>query len=443
MQFNSVSFLFYFLPLFLAVYYIFPLQARKYVLTLGSLIFYACVCWGKPWCLAILVILTLLTYLFGLAIPHKYGRWLFVPACIVLVGILVFFKWYRGGTLLPVGMSFYLFQMLAYLADVFRGVCPVERNLMRCCVQTMQFPKLLSGPIARPAELKTASESPCWCLPAFHWGCQDLILGLGFKTLLAAPLGALWARAGIAGLDSISTPFAWMALIAYALSLYFDFYGYSLIAMGLARMLGYHLPANFRDPYAARSVSEFYRRWHITLGLWFRNYVYIPLGGSRNGTLRLILSLSVTWILTGLWHGTGGNYLIWAGFLLLCILGERLLFGRFLQKSAVISHIYTVFAILLSWIPFAIGDRSTMLIFLQKLFGCGPAALNAKDFLPWGREYGMILLAGVFFALPLSTRIIQKLRKSVWGDLLLFILFWIEIYWIATSAQNPFLYFSY
>lgn len=231
--------------------------------------------------------------------------------------------------------------------------------------------------------------------------------------------------------------------MAYALRLYLDFWGYSLMAMGLGRMLGFHLPRNFRDPYAAKTVSEFYRRWHMTLGAWFREYVYFPLGGSRKGTVRTVLNLLLVWLLTGLWHGTGGNYLVWAGILVFFIINEKLWLGKLLNRSRVMGHVYLVLVILLSWVPFAVNGWDQMVMYFGRLFGFMGKALNPGDFLIWGRGYVTCFALGLFLATPLPEKIWMKIQGSRLSDCVILILFWLSVYAIATADQSPFLYFQY
>lgn len=442
MQFYSFSFLFYFLPLMLAIYYIVPRRFRPLPLALGSLLFYWSASGYRLWSLLLLLALTTQSYLNGLLLERFRRRWFLLVAMSLPVATLIFLKYYAGGSALPAGLSFYVFQILAYLIDVYRENLPAERKWFSYSAQTAMFPKLLSGPLTEPAALQKQMQSPAGSAEAFHTGLRELILGLGLKVLLADRLGGLWNRAGVVGYESISTPFAWLALIAFALRLYLDFWGYSCMAVGLGRMLGFQLPENFHEPYSAWSVSEFYRRWHITLGAWFREYIYIPLGGNRKGVIRTVCNLAIVWLLTGLWHGTGMGYLIWAGFLFLLIANERLWLRKLLERVKILGHIYTVFAILLSWVPFAIGDLTQMQVFLGKLFGVD-ANLGVRDYLSWGRQYAGLLLVGILFATPLPRYLWEKLRKSFWADIALFLLFWAAVYYIATAAQDPFMYSWY
>ena len=443
MQFNSIEFIFFFFPVFLVVYYIVPRCLRSTAMILGSLLFYASASNGHYWWVALLLVITALAYFAGLTLgkPHRGG--LLALYLSILAAVLIFYKLYDGGRWLPAGMSFYLFQIAAYLIDVFRLKFLPEKNILSFTSQIVMFPKLLSGPLMNPTHLQIQSKYAKPSYRNIHDGLQNLILGLVLKVAIANRLGGLWGQAAIIGYESISTPFAWLALIAYTMRLYFDFYGYSLMAIGIGKMLGYGLPENFLHPYAARTVSEFYRRWHATLGAWFREYLYIPLGGNQKGTLRTVLNLAVVWLITGLWHGIGGNYLLWAGFLLLLILMERFCWGRMMKRSWVLGHVYTVFVILLSWVPFAIGDWNQMVTFSGRLFGQCGIALNPRDFIIWGKEYLPILITGVVCATPLPEKLWKKIKDTTLADILLFVLFWMVVYFISTAAQDPFMYFQY
>ena len=443
MQFNSIEFLFYFLPLFLAVYLIFPQRHRTLILVLGSLLYYTFASGGNFWWVAVLLGVTVLAFFAGRTLEKPRRGLLLGLYLTVLAGILAFFKIYDGGRHLPAGMSFYLFQIAAYLIDLYRLRYTPERDFLSFAGQIVMFPKLLSGPLMEPRRLQLESKYASPSGKNIREGLQLLILGLALKVLLANRLGGLWSEAGVVGYGDISVPFAWMALIAFAMELYFDFYGYSLMAMGLGKMLGYELPRNFDTPYAARTVSQFYRRWHMSLNIWFRDYLYIPLGGSRRGTARTILNLAVVWLFTGLWHGMGGNYLLWAGFLFLLVVNEKLWLGRLMERSRVLCHVYVVLAILLSWIPFAIGDWDQMTVFVGRLFGITGASVNGMDYLTKGSGYVLLLAAGALLATPLPGKLWEKIRHTLAADVLLTVLFWVVVYYIATAAQDPFLYFSY
>lgn len=435
MQLTSISFLFYFLPLFLAVYYITPEKERALVTLIGSVIFFVLQDGIAFWQVAVALALTGAVFLVGTTSKHRLA----IPAMLGAMGaVLVFFKCYDGGRWLPVGMSFYLFQMAAYLMDIRRKRLEPEMDLVRFGAQILLFPKLLSGPLVEPQRLKEQMKWPKPSPIRFHAGLQELVIGLSLKVLVADRVAGLWDQAWVIGLDSLSPAVTWGALTAFALRLYLDFHGYSLMAVGLGKMLGFELPHNFDEPYSARSVSEFYRRWHRTLTGWFRDYVYIPLGGDRKGKLRTVGNVLAVWTLTGLWHGSGGNYLLWGLMLGTLVVNEKLWLGRYLKQMPIGSHIYTVVAILLSWVPFAIGDWGQMWTFFLRLFSAGSGGGNGVLL-----QYFPIMLVGLICATPVPGLLVDAVREWIWFDLVLFVLFWFSVYHISTAPQDPFLYFKF
>lgn len=439
MQLYSVSFLFYFLPLFLGVYYIVPDKKKTLVTIIGSVIFFLLQEGTALWQLLLLLILTGGAYLLAGYLARKNGRVLLTAALIVMAGVLAAFKIVRGGAYLPPGMSFYLFQLAAYLIDVRRKCLEPEKSLVSFYGQILLFPKLLSGPLMVPRSLQAQVNHPRVDLHRFRAGLQDLIVGLAMKVLLADRLAGLWNQAAVVGYDSISPLFAWVALVAFAMRLYFDFHGYSMMAVGLGKMMGFELPRNFESPYAARSVSDFFRRWHITLGAWFRNYVYIPLGGNRKGKWRTVGNILAVWLVTGFWHGVGGNYLLWGLFLGCMIALEKLWLGRLLWRIGIGANFYTVGVILLSWVPFAVGRWDQMVLFFAGLFGFGGGVFGAGEI----RRYLPVLLPALLFLTPWPGRLYDRVRERVWVDIVLFGLFWVSIWFVATAKQDPFLYFQF
>lgn len=325
MSFHSFAFLGCFLPLMLGIYYILPERARNGALVLGSLLFYAFGVRDRLWNLALLAGLILVTYGLGCGLKRKKGkRLLLTLALVLLFGLLAGFKWSRlwsSGVLLPLGMSFYTFQMAGYLVDVYRGA-PAERNFLRYSGEILLFPKLLSGPLTPYGALRPQMERRRYSAAGFDRGLREFILGLAMKVLLADQLGGLWRQVKTLGFESVSTALAWMGILAYSLQIYFDFCGYSKMARGLGRMLGFQLPRNFDHPYAARTMTEFWRRWHRSLGVWFRDYVYIPLGGNRKGIARRDANLLLTFLVSGLWHGANWTFLVWGGLHGLCQVAE-------------------------------------------------------------------------------------------------------------------------
>ena len=442
MQFNSVEFIFYFLPAFLAVYHLCRGKAQSAVLAVGSFLFYGFAVEWNGLAIALLAGCMLLGYLGGLTVDRWRRLPVLLPMCLLYGGALVFFKLYVGGGLLPVGMSFYVFQLIAYLADIYRGKIPAEKNPVRFLAQMTMFPRLLSGPIADTRELARDNRRPHRKLFTFHLGLQEFILGLGLKVILANRLGGLWEQGTIVGFETVSTPYMWLALLTFCMRLYFDFYGYSLMAVGLGHMLGYNLPMNFLEPYSSKSVSEFYRRWHATLGRWFRDYIYIPMGGSHGRTARTLLNLAVVWAVTGFWHGVGGGYMLWAGILLFFVILERLWLKKYLDKSKFASHLYLISVIILSWVPFAASGIGESLVVYRRLFGIGGIG-PTEDFAYWVPIYARLVGLGLLFATPIPAKIWRQVQKKPLADVALFILFWVCLYFIATSAQDPFIYFDF
>ena len=317
--FNSLTFLFRFFPIFLVIYFVTPARFREVVLFFGSLIFYAM---GAGYMFLGLTALTAINYILGQMVfsadkggEKRSNRIAFYAALFVDVGSLVVFKLLSGLTnkvVLPLGFSFYLFKMISYQADLFRGEITRRPDIMDTVVYFTMFPQVTQGPIMRWNNVGFEKRERTVTPKAFSDGLFFFVLGLGMKVLLADPLSVLWNEIGKIGYESISTPLAWIGAVCYSLRLYMDFWGYSLMAAGIGMILGFHFVVNFVHPYWACGVADFFRRWHATLGAWFRDYVYIPLGGSRKGNLRTMRNLLVVWLLTGLWHGITPNYLIWA-----------------------------------------------------------------------------------------------------------------------------------
>lgn len=306
MAFNSIHFLLYFLPFFILGYYLTPAKAKNFVLLAGSLVFYTC---GEPWYVLLLVMSVLLNFYSAKMIDRIKvqgdRRAVFLMTLFVDVGILAFFKlspfmqkWMGGEIALPLGISFYTFQILSYLIDVYRREIPAEKSLISFATYAAMFPQISSGPIVYYSEISGALHGRRVTLKDLDSGLKTFVYGLGMKILVADRLAILWHELQTTGFVSISTPLAWLGAFSYSMQLYFDFYGYSLMAVGLGRMLGFKLPQNFNMPYMAKSIREFYRRWHMTLGRWFRKYIYIPLGGSRRGLAVTLQNLLIVWLLT-------------------------------------------------------------------------------------------------------------------------------------------------
>lgn len=452
MLFSSMIFIFLFLPVFLVLYYIVPIRYRNSLLLLGSLIFYA---YGEPVHIVLLLLSVLLNYVFGIGFSHTEMTWkrrvLLSLALLYNLGMLFFFKYQIENGALPLGISFYTFQIVSYLIDVYKRRIPAERNLLQLGTYLCMFPQLMSGPLIAYSKIKDSLYQRSYSVSAVEDGLKTFTIGLASKILIANPLGSLWRDAQIIGFDSISTPMAWIAMFAFSLQIYFDFNGYSLMAIGLGRMLGFTLPQNFDHPYAATSISDFWRRWHITLGLWFREYIYIPLGGNRKGTAIMIVNLFLVWMCTGLWHGFGTNFLLWSLFCFILIAIEKLFFSTWLKHPTLLrvlfARLYVLLMIPLSWMLFAITDLTEIKLFFSRLFP--PVITFSQQFFMQPdvvkalSSYGIFFLAGIVFCLPCCSRFYEKHKNNIMILLSLLLLFWLCIHRILNEVNNPFLYFSF
>jgi len=448
--FSSIEFLLCFLPIFILVYMVVPQRLKNVVLVLGSMVFYA---YGDLRGLGLLAVSTVVNYILARVIRGRKGL---MAALAVNIGVLIFFKYYQGGAMLPMGISFYTFQMVSYLVDVYRGEVAAERNIINFAAYVMMFPKLVMGPITSYKDLRRQLRRRRCDAECMQDGLKLFILGLCGKVLLADRLALLWNEVQVTGFESISTPLAWIAAVAYSLQLYFDFMGYSVMAMGLGRMLGFKLPENFRQPYMATSMREFYRRWHMSLGNWFCKYVYIPLGGSRRGEGRTIRNLLAVWLLTSLWHGTTGNFLVWGmGICLLIILERQVGWlwrritkdrdgGRARGIVSGICHLYLLAVVPVTWMCFAIPDLEQLGIYLGRMFGLNHAvAMYVGDWQKALSDYGLLLAAGMVASTPLARWVYQKTERKWLGMILLAAGFWFCVHRILLQGENPFLYLNF
>ena len=445
MSFNSFSFLFLFFPVFFILYRLLPGRYCAAALCAGGLVFYALGVREAPWQILLLVLVTGFTVL-GCAVFRKKRmrkKWLLALwtaftaaplAAVKLSGLI------PGRALaLPLGLSFYTFQSIAFLVCAWKGG---ETTPLGVASGVLMFPKLLSGPLAEPEQIMEETAAPRRNMTRLDAGLEEFILGLACKVVVADHLAGVLGQIRVRGVDSVSVPLAWLGVAAYALRLYFDFWGYSQMAVGLGKMLGLHLPENFDHPYCSTSVSEFWRRWHITLGRWFRTYVYIPLGGSRRGLGRMLLSLLAVWLLTGIWHGAGWNFVLWGLLMFLLIVGERLLYGAALEKLPILGHVYLPLVISLSWVFFFTDAPSDAAAYFLRLFSGGVAG-NGQDWLAVLRPCWAYLALGIIGSTPLPSRLWRKISGTGAAWVLLFALFWLCVYFMATAAGDPFLYFSF
>lgn len=449
MVFSSFEFLFRFLPVFLVIYYITPKKWKNLVLFAASIAFYTV---GEAEYVLLLLASVLVNYFFGRVMYQKpeegRGRKQFILLLLALgydFGMLFFYKYSGMVQELPLGISFYTFQSAAYIIDVYRGGIPAEKSLVKLGTYLTMFPQLIAGPIINYSEVRLKMNERTVTPQQFEDGFKLLVIGLGSKVIIADRIGLLWNNIQSIGFESISTVLAWMGAFAYSIQLYFDFLGYSLMAMGLGAMLGFEIPRNFFHPYMSKSVSEFWRRWHITLGRWFREYVYIPLGGNRKGKMRTMCNLLVVWALTALWHGADGNYLIWGASLLVLLMMEKLFLLPHLEKSKVVGHLYLLFVVPLTWVVFAIPEVEQIGVYFTRLFPFfGETGLiNQQDYFRYLKDYLPLFLMGVIFATPYPAAFYKVIQQKWLGNVLIMGVLGLSLYYLAISTNNPFLYFNF
>ncbi|WP_099329600.1 MBOAT family O-acyltransferase [Clostridium paraputrificum] len=458
MIFSSILFIFRFLPIALILYYITPQKYKNLILTLLSLVFYS---WGEGKYFLIMIASIIIDYTAGRLI-YRYKNEIkkkTIVLCISLVfnlGLLFFFKYFnffidninnifnfaiKGVKItLPLGISFYTFQTMSYSIDVYKGKVVPEKNIINFAAFVTLFPQLIAGPIVKYTDINKEISRRVITKDNVEVGIEKFILGLGRKVLIANNIGMLWTEVEGIGFENISTPLAWLGIISFGLQIYFDFSGYSLMAIGLGKMLGFNFPENFNYPYISRSISEFWRRWHITLGSWFKEYVYIPLGGNRKGKVRVTFNLFIVWALTGLWHGASYNFLLWGLFFFLLISIEKLGLINFLNKHRVFSHIYTIFLLLIGWTLFAITDFNGICEYLSKLFFYS----NGEEWIYYLRNYGVSLIIAIIFSLPLVSMFYKKIENFKWiKTIILMGIFIISVAYLVDATYNPFLYFRF
>ena len=451
-NFSDLNFIFRFLPIFLVAFYLTPVKFRTWTLLFGSLLFYAV---GDFRMLPALLAAVVVNFLFAKAQTGEKSKSLLFFILAIDAGMLIEFKilgQYVDKALLPIGISFYIFKMISYQMDVYRGKVDKDAAFIDVAAYFTMFPQVVSGPIMRfdrYLENKALREktSLSEMAESIEDGLRFFVAGLAMKVLLADHLAMLWKDIGTIGYESISTPLAWLGAVTYSLELYFDFWGYSLMAAGIGVMIGFPFITNFDHPYGSGSVSEFYRRWHATLGSWFRDYIYIPLGGSRKGELRTIFNLLVVWLVTGFWHGITLNFIIWGLSLCFLIICERLFVLKRLPAplSKFVGKVNVLILIPLTWVVFAISDPEMLGVYFSRLFpftGSG-VAVNQGDFLKNIGIYWTVLLPSLILLIPRVYDFWANRRNRVIFNIIWIILFWACIYSLAGAAGNPFMYFKF
>ena len=449
-NFSDLNFIFRFLPVFIIAFYVTPLKYRTWTLLIGSLLFYAV---GDLKMLPALVGAVLVNFLFSRAQVGEKSRSLLAFIVAIDAGMLIEFKLlsqFSDSVFLPIGISFYIFKMISFQVDVYRGKISEGAAFVDVAAYFCMFPQITSGPIMRYEDFAKreydVKKGFLQILKRIEDGLKYFVAGLAMKVLLADHLAMLWKEIGTIGYESISTPLAWLGAYAYSLELYMDFWGYSLMAAGIGVMLGFPFIVNFDHPYASKNVSEFYRRWHATLGSFFKDYVYIPLGGSRKGDFRTVINLFVVWLITGFWHGVTLNFIIWGMALFLIIVFERFVITRLPGKmGAVLGRINVLVLIPLTWVVFAISDLGMLGTYFSRLFpffGEG-IAVNKQDITRKLLIYAPVLVPALILLIPKVSGLWKKNKDHVLFNILWIILFFICIYSAAGSSGNPFLYFRF
>lgn len=466
MVFSSLLFLFCYLPIVLLIYYIIPYKIRNLFLFIVNLIFYG---WGEPIYVSLMIFSTIVDYTCGYFID-KYkkqnrknvAKRFVILSAIINLSLLGFFKYadffigiinYIPGinipllhVALPIGISFYTFQTMSYSIDVYRDDAPVQKNIISFGTYVSLFPQLIAGPIVRYKDIAYQLDHRKETLDTFTKGVKLFCIGLGKKVLIANYMGALWDS-----IQATSEPNgflgSWIGIIAYTFQIYFDFSGYSDMACGLGNMLGFEFLKNFNYPYFSKSITEFWRRWHISLSTWFKEYVYIPLGGNRRGVPRQILNLLIVWLLTGFWHGADFNFILWGLYFGLLLIIEKFILNKLLKKlPSLLLHIYSLLFIILGWVLFYFTDLTKMWGFIKSLFSfTGPAV--GQEASVYILSYLPLLLTAAIASTPLFANIYKKIKnkKYIWipETIFCFLVLVLSTAALVNESYNPFLYFRF
>ena len=466
MVFSGIPFLYYFLPATVLLYLAAPRKLKNAVLLLASLVFYA---WGEQRLVLLFAATILLGWLLGLLIERFRGKawsrvflWLSVLTALGLLGYFKYADFFIESlnsafglsmpllrVALPIGISFYTFQILSYTIDVYRGDVAAQRNLIDFAAYVSMFPQLIAGPIVRYSDIAGQLTARTHRLDKVASGVRQFVVGLGKKVLIANVLGQLCTQFRQTAQPSVL--FCWLYAVAFMLQIYFDFSGYSDMAIGLGRLFGFDFPENFNYPYISKSITEFWRRWHISLGSWFRDYVYIPLGGNRRGIGRQLFNILVVWMLTGLWHGAAWNFVLWGVFYALLLTAEKLGLKKALDNHGALGHVYVLLAVLLGFVLFNADSLGQAAQDIAGMFAFGKLPLFSAEAVYYLRSYGVVLLLAVIGATPLPKRAIAALsgnRKLARGwnvlePLLLTALLVVVTAYLVDGSFNPFLYFRF
>lgn len=464
MLFSSIPFLFYFLPCVLILYFISPKQLKNTVLLISSLVFYA---WDRPKFALLMIAAIVSGYIFGLLIEKFRGKpmskvflVLSVGSSLAVLGVFKYTDFFIStfnsvsglsvpltGIALPVGISFYTFQILSYTVDVYRGDVAAQKNPINLAAYVAMFPQLIAGPIVRYSDIEKQLVKREHNFDAAAQGMRRLIIGLAKKILVANALGELCDvfRAS----DDKSVLFYWLYAIAFTLHIYFDFSGYSDMAIGMGKIFGFDFLENFDYPYISTSVTEFWRRWHMSLGTWFRDYVYIPLGGNRVSKIKWFRNIFVVWFLTGFWHGAAWNFIVWGLYFAVLLVLEKLWLKKYLDKSKVFSHIYVMLLVIISFVIFNAADMGEAIRYIGGMFGFGGVPAYSAEWVYYLRSYAVVIVLAIIGATPLPKKIAAKFSEkseklfNVVEPVVLVGLLIVMTAYLVDGSFNPFLYFRF
>lgn len=460
MVFSSITFLFYFLPIVLALYYLVPNKFKNLILLISSFIFYF---YGEPKYVLLMAFSIISTYICGILVDKyrgtKTSKLFLILEIIISIGLLIYFKyadfiikninlWLSQkidliNVLLPIGISFYTFQMISYVVDIYRGEVKVQKNILKLATYVSLFPQLIAGPIVRYSTIEKQLENREYSINKFSLGVRRFVIGLGKKVLIANVIGTLVNTFLIS--EDKSILFYWLYAIGVMLQIYFDFSGYSDMAIGLGKMFGFDFLENFNYPYIATSITDFWRRWHISLSSWFRDYVYIPLGGNRVSKIKCIRNIMVVWILTGLWHGAEWNFIIWGIYFGILLIIEKLFLLKKTEKiPKFLKVIYTLFLVMISFIIF---NGNEIIENIKGLFGIGNISVISKESIYYLKSYFIVILIGIIGATPIMKNIVkkEKIKKitNILEPIYLFSILLLSTSYIIDGSFNPFLYFRF
>lgn len=463
MVFSSITFLFYFLPLVLLFYFIFHKKGRNVVLLIASLFFYF---YGEPKYIIVLILSCVLNYWFGKRIEkdRKHAKSYLIVNLILNFGMLFYFKYFNFviqninglfhtnfsilSIVMPIGISFFTFQATSYTIDIYRQKVSSAKNLWTFATYLALFPQLIAGPIVRYETVSEELEHRQETKQEVVQGIQRFIIGLSKKVLIANVIGELIAI--LTDLNTTTVLATWVTAIAITLQLYFDFSGYSDMAIGLGLMFGFHFLENFNYPLIAKSITDFWHRWHISLSSWFKDYVYVPLGGNRKGKLRQYWNILIVWLLTGLWHGSNWNFIFWGLYFAVFLILEKAFLKDYLTNHPIFAHTYTFLLIIVSFVIFHFEDLNTLGQFLKNMFGFGHVAFSNVETIYYLRSYGIVLILAIVAMTPIKKVIEQLTKKARWKKRIdriepfyYIILFLMCIAFLVDESFNPFLYFRF